>query len=164
MPPENTFDIAAIDLNRIVADKERIRLINPQRFEFEQLDAIVYVDNVQHIIIGYKDIRHDEFWVRGHMPNFPIMPGVLMCEAGAQICAFYFKTEKIMGGDFMGFGGLENVRFRKPVFPGDRLVLVGKATKVHRRQTICNVQGFVKETMVFHGDIIGVPMSHKGED
>ncbi len=69
-----------------------------------------------------------------------------------------------MGGDFMGFGGLENVRFRKPVFPGDRLILVAKATKVHRRQTICNVQAFVKEAMVFHGDVIGVPMSQKGEE
>ena len=43
----------------------------------------------------------------------------------------------------MGFGGMENVRFRSPVHPGDRLVLVGKAVKLHPRQTIFNVQGFV---------------------
>ncbi len=164
MPPENHFDFAKIDTTKVLADKEAIRRINPQRFEFEQLDGILYVDNVEHIIVGYKDVRPDEFWVRGHMPNYPIMPGVLICEAGAQICAYYFRTARIMGGDFMGFGGLENVRFRKPVFPGDRLILVAKATKVHRRQTICNVQAFVKEAMVFHGDIIGVPMSQKGEE
>ena len=164
MPPGNIYDIAKIDTTNILADKEAIRRINPQRFEFEQLDAIIYIDNTQHIIAGYKDVRLDEFWVRGHMPDYPIMPGVLMCEAGAQICAYYFRTERIMGGDFMGFGGLENVRFRKPVFPGDRLVLVGKATKVHRRQTICSVQGYVKEAMVFHAEIIGVPMSQKGEE
>jgi 3-hydroxyacyl-[acyl-carrier-protein] dehydratase len=68
-----------------------------------------------------------------------------------------------MGGEFMGFGGLENVRFRNPVFPGERLVLVGKALKVHRRQTVCNVQGFVSGSLVFHGDIIGVPLRRKGE-
>ena len=53
---------------------------------------------------------------------------------------------------------MENVRFRGLVRPGDRLVLVAKAEKLHRRQTMFNVQGFVGAVMVFHGDIIGVPM------
>jgi 3-hydroxyacyl-[acyl-carrier-protein] dehydratase len=164
MPPEQNYDIGKIDLNHIIADKEAIRRVNPQRFEFEHLDAIVYVDPPQHLIAGYKDVGHDEFWVRGHLPGYPIMPGVLICEAAAQLCAFYFRTYKIMGGDFMGFGGLENVRFRGPVYPGSRLLLVAKATKVNRRQTICNVQGFANQTMVFHGDIIGMPLSRKGDE
>jgi 3-hydroxyacyl-[acyl-carrier-protein] dehydratase len=63
-----------------------------------------------------------------------------------------------MQGDFLGFGGMENVRFRGPVRPGDRLILIGKGTKMHRRQCIFNVQGFVGSTMVFHADIIGVPL------
>jgi 3-hydroxyacyl-[acyl-carrier-protein] dehydratase len=49
------------------------------------------------------------------------------------------------------------------VRPGDRFVLIGKATRLHRRQTIFNVQGFVGTTMVFHADVIGVPLSRKEE-
>jgi 3-hydroxyacyl-[acyl-carrier-protein] dehydratase len=164
MPPELNFDVTGLDLNRILADKEAIRRVNPQRFEFEQLDAIVLIDPSQHLMIGYKDVRPDEFWVRGHMPDYALLPGVLMCEAAAQLCGYYIRTQNLMGGEFMGFGGLENVRFRNPVFPGERLVLVGKATKVHRRQTVCNVQGFVNNVMVFHGDILGVPLRRKGEE
>jgi 3-hydroxyacyl-[acyl-carrier-protein] dehydratase len=158
MPPEAHLDPAQIDCSRIVADLEAIRRVNPQRFEMEQLTAIVHIDREQHLIVGYKDVRDDEFWVRGHMPGYPLLPGVLICEAAAQMCGFYSRFVGALGGDFIGFGGLENVRFRAPVRPGDRLVFVGKALRLHPRQTIFNVQGFVGTTMVFQGDVIGVPM------
>jgi 3-hydroxyacyl-[acyl-carrier-protein] dehydratase len=103
-------------------------------------------------------VRADEFWVRGHMPGYPLMPGVLMCEAAAQLCSYFILTQSLMQGDFVGFGGLENVRFRFPVRPGDRLVLIGKGLKLHPRRALFNVQGFVGPTMVFHADIIGVPL------
>jgi 3-hydroxyacyl-[acyl-carrier-protein] dehydratase len=96
------------------------------------------------------------------MPDYPLLPGVLMCEAAAQLCSFYVVTYKLVHGDFVGFGGLENVRFRGPVHPGDRLVLVGKGTRMNRRQTVFNVQGFVGGTMVFHADVIGVPLKMPG--
>jgi len=161
MPPELHYDPAGLDLERILVDQEGIRKVNPQRFEMEQLTAIVHLDTEQHIIAGYKDVRHDEFWIRGHMPDYPLLPGVLMCEAAAQLCAYYTFTQGLLQGDFIGFGGLENVRFRGTVHPGDRLLLIGKGTRLHRRQTIFNVQGFVGKTMVFHADIIGVPLSRK---
>jgi len=158
MPPVLHFDPAALDLNHVVADQEAIRKVNLQRFEMEHLTAIVYLDEKQQIIAGYKDVRADEFWVRGHMPDYPLLPGVLMCEAAAQLCSYYSATHGLLQGDFVGFGGLENVRFRSPVYPGDRLVLIGKAMRLHRRQTMFNVQGFVGSTMVFHADVIGVPL------
>ena len=161
MPPEAHFDLARLDLGRVVADREAIRQVNPQRFEMEQLTAIVHLDRDGHVIAGYKDVRSDEFWVRGHMPGYPLMPGVLMCEAAAQICSFYVMQTDLLHGDFIGFGGLEDVRFRGVVRPGDRLVLVGKGIKLHRRQTVFNVQGFVGAAMVFHADIIGVPLTRK---
>ncbi len=129
MPPVPHLDLAKLDCEHIVADKEAIRRVNPQRFEVEQLDAIIYIDPTEHVVAGYKDVRADEFWVRGHMPGYPILPGVLMCEAAAQLCSFQIATETDWGGDFIGFGGMENVRFRKAVHPGDRLVLIAKATK-----------------------------------
>jgi 3-hydroxyacyl-[acyl-carrier-protein] dehydratase len=163
MPPEAHLNPADLDLNHVLADLEAIHKVNPQREAMEQLTAIVFMDRDQHIVAGYKDVRLDEFWVKGHMPGYPLMPGVLMCEAAAQLCSYYTTLAGMLQGDFVGFGGLENVRFRSPVRPGDRLVLIGKAVKVHRRQTIFNVQGFVGSTMVFHADILGVPLTRKGE-
>jgi 3-hydroxyacyl-[acyl-carrier-protein] dehydratase len=163
MPPQLHLDPTTLDLSRVLADQEAIRRVNPQRFEMEQLSAIVHLDPQRHVIAGYKDVRPEEFWVRGHMPGFPLLPGVLMCEAAAQLCAYYITTQGLFQGDFIGFGGLENVRFRGMVRPGDRLVLIGKAVRLHRRQTIFNVQGLVGANLVFHGDILGVPLTRKPE-
>jgi 3-hydroxyacyl-[acyl-carrier-protein] dehydratase len=159
MPPELHFDPTRLDFTRVLADREAIRKINPQRFEMEQLDAIVLMDTQLHLIAGYKDVRDDEFWVRGHMPGYPLLPGVLMCEAAAQLCSFYIVSIDFLHGDFIGFGGMEGVRFRGVVRPGDRLVLIGKSLRLHRRKTEFNVQGFVGSTMVFHADILGVPLT-----
>src|SRR5882724_10547267 len=109
MPPEPILDPAQIDVSRVVADREEVRKANPQRFEMEQLDAVVLLDTDNHVIVGYRDVKPDEFWVRGHVPGYPLFPGVLMCEASAQLCGFYITKYKIMKDlDFIGFGGLEN--------------------------------------------------------
>lgn len=161
MPPELNFDPSQVDFSNVLADRDAIRQVNPQRFEMEQLDGVVYLDEQNHVIVGYKDVRHDEFWVPGHMPGYPLLPGVLICEASAQLCSFYSATRRVVHGDFIGFGGMNEVRFRSQVRPGDRLVLVAKGIKFHRRQVIFSVQGFVNNTMVFHGEIIGVSISKK---
>jgi 3-hydroxyacyl-[acyl-carrier-protein] dehydratase len=159
MRPALHLDPSAVDCSRVVVDLEAIRKVNPQRFEMEQLTAIVLMDTERQLIAGYKDVRVDEFWVRGHMPAFPLLPGVLMCEAAAQLASYYMVTTGFGSGDFIGFGGLEHVRFRGMVKPGDRFLLIGKVVKLHRRQSILNVQGFVGGNLVFHGEIIGVPIS-----
>jgi 3-hydroxyacyl-[acyl-carrier-protein] dehydratase len=163
MPPPSHLDLAKLDMNQVVADQEAIRRLNPQRYEMEQLNRIIYADAEQQIVVGCKDVRPDEFWVRGHMPDYPLLPGVLMCEAAAQLCSYAIRTQSDLAGEFVGFGGMENVRFRGQVRPGDRLVLVGKALRLNRRQAIFSVQGFVGTTMVFHADIIGVPLSRHGD-
>src|SRR5438105_3209609 len=160
MPPELHFDPERLDFSHVVADRAAIRKFNPQRHEFEQLDGILLVDKESALCVGYKDVRADEFWARGHLPGFPLLPGVLICEAAAQLCGYYICAIGGETGDFIGFGGMDNVRFRQPVYPGDRLVLVTKCIKYHRRQTLFNVQGFVGPRMVFNADIIGVPMTY----
>jgi 3-hydroxyacyl-[acyl-carrier-protein] dehydratase len=164
MPPELILEPSHIDTSQVIADREELRKVNPQRFEMEQLDAVVLLDLEKHLIAGYKDIRADEFWVRGHMPDFPLLPGVLMCESAAQLVSFYVIRAGLKVGDFVAFGGMENVRFRGVVRPGDRLLLIGKGVRVHRRQTIFNVQGFVGDTLVFHGDVIGVQFNKRDAD
>ena len=161
MPPVALIDPATIDTARILVDQEGIRRGNPQRFEMEQLTAIVELDTEHHRIVGYKDVRADEFWVRGHMPDYPLMPGVMMCEAAAQLCSYYCHVIRLVEDGFIGFGGMEDVRFRGQVRPGDRLLMVAQAYRVHRRQTIFETQGFVETNMVYHGKIIGVPLTSR---
>src|SRR5918999_3059614 len=95
MPPQLLYDIAGIDLNRVVYDQEAIRECNPQRGDMEHLNAIVYAEPELGRIIGYKDVRDDEFWVEGHIPGRPLLPGVLMIEAGGPRAPFF--TPKIFG-------------------------------------------------------------------
>jgi len=162
MPPPLILDPTSLDLARVVADQEAIRHVNPQRHEMEHLTAIILFDPEKELVAGYKDVREDEFWVRGHMPHYPLLPGVLICEAAAQLVSYYTVRTGFLTGDFVGFGGMEKVRFRGMVKPGDRLVLIGKALKLHRRQIVFTVQGFVGDSMVFHGDIIGVNLTRGG--
>jgi 3-hydroxyacyl-[acyl-carrier-protein] dehydratase len=156
MPPAALVDPETIDTSRVLVDLDGLRKANTQRFEMEQLTAIVRIDDEQKLIIGYKDVSPDEFWVRGHMPDYPLMPGVLMCEAAAQICSYYCDHIKLVEDGFVGFGGMEDVRFRGQVRPGDRLVIIAKALRLNRRRTIFETQAFVGANMVYHGQIIGV--------
>ena len=140
-----------------------IRSVNPQRFEMEQLTAIVHVDQSQHLLAGYKQLTHEEFWIRGHMPGFALMPGVVQCEAAAQLGGFYARKYNLIGGDYLGFGGMNEVRFRKPVFPGMRLDLIAKVTRVMARKLAqFDFQGWVGEELMFEGQMLGVSVNREG--
>ncbi|HMO37324.1 MAG TPA: 3-hydroxyacyl-ACP dehydratase FabZ family protein, partial [Gemmatales bacterium] len=153
-----------VDDGRVLYGIEKIREVNPQRFEMEQITAIVHIDVEQKLIVGYKDVTENEFWVRGHMPEYPLMPGVIMCEAGAQLGGFFSKMYVVPVGSFIVFGGMEEVRFRGQVKPGDRFWLVSKTVKVNRRQVVNQIQGFVQGKMVFEGTLIGMPFTPPGAE
>lgn len=154
---ELILDFDAYDLDHIVADIEEIRRYNPQRYEMEQLTAICYEDPKQNVCVGYKDLSENEFWVRGHMPGMPIMPGVIMCEAAAQLSSYYSHKYKLMEG-VIGFGGLEDVRFRGLVRPGDRFVIVSRLLKLRRSIMTCEFQCFVNRNLVCEGILKGVSL------
>ena len=121
----------------------------------EQLTAICYEDAVTHACVGYKDLTPGEFWVRGHMPGLPLMPGVIMCEAAAQLASYFSHKFKLMEG-VIGFGGLEDVRFRGVVRPGDRFVIVSRLLKLRRWIMTCEFQCFVDQNLVCEGILKGV--------
>jgi 3-hydroxyacyl-[acyl-carrier-protein] dehydratase len=153
------LDLAAIDFSNPIAGIDEIRALNPQRHEFEMLSAVVHLDPAHHIIVGYKDLTEREFWVRGHMPGFPLMPGVLMCEAAAQLSGFYYASQKIgEPGVLLGLGGLDETRFVRQVRPGERLVMVGTGVKIHRRMTKMRVVGTVAGEKTFETLVTGVPI------
>lgn len=147
------------DLNTVIADIHEIRRWNRQRFEMEQLTAIVHEDQSRGLCVGYKDVTPDEFWVRGHFPGVPLMPGVLMCEAAAQLSSYYTQRRNLLDAEVVGFGGLEEVRFREPVRPGDRLVIAVERVRVRpKAMIVCRFQGLVRESIVVDGVIKGVPL------
>jgi 3-hydroxyacyl-[acyl-carrier-protein] dehydratase len=160
MPSKPLYDVSQFDLVKPLFSLEDIRRVNPQRYEMEQLTAIVHVDRENHGCVGYKDVTDREFWVRGHMPDFPLMPGVVLCECAAQLAGFYARKFDVLGGgDYLGFGGMNDVRFRRPVFPNCRLVLAARVTRVRaRRRAEFAFQGFVDNQMVFEGEMVGVPI------
>jgi 3-hydroxyacyl-[acyl-carrier-protein] dehydratase len=153
------LDPATLDLSRVIADRDTIRRANPHRGHMEHLTAVVYMDPKEQVIAGYKDVRPDEFWSEGHFPNYPLLPGVIQCEAAAQLLCYYAVVNDVSPGALLGLGGLDEVRFRAPVRPGDRLVIIGKGVRVHRRQTIFDTQGFVNNEMVFHCRVMGLPIA-----
>ena len=156
---EFIVDLDKIDFDHPTADIHQIRKLNPQRFEMEQLTAIVYEDPVNVVCAGYKDVSTDEFWVRGHMPGMPLMPGVVMLEAVAQVCCYCAHKYKLLGDSMVGFGGLDDVRFREPVVPGDRLIVMCKLLKLRKPHLlVCHFQGVVGRKIVVEGQLKGIPI------
>ena len=159
MPPPLLFDLSQIDLDAPpVFDKEAVCRANPQRFEMQQLDGILWYDKEKSQILGYKDLTEKEFWIRGHIPGRPLMPGVIMIEAAAQLASFFMKHIYEEPG-FIGFAGIEEAKFRSIVEPGQRLYLLGHITKYKRRRdtthVTTSVQGVVGDTMVFEVMVSG---------
>ncbi len=155
---ELILDFSEFDTETVVADIEAIRRFNPQRHEMEHLTAICFEDRERNVMVGYKDLAPDEFWTRGHMPGMPLMPGVIMCEAAAQVAAYFCKRFELMDG-IMGFGGLEKVRFRGVVRPGDRFIIMCRLLKLRRGIMVtCEFQCFVEQNMVCDGIIKGITL------
>jgi len=155
------LDPSEYDLSRTIADIEEIRRYNRQRFEMEQLTAIVYEDLERSICVGYKDLGPGEFWVRGHMPGMPLMPGVIMCEAAAQLASYYALKHKLMDSPMVGFGGLKDVRFRGIVQPGDRFVIAERLLKTRSTIFTCEFQCLVRQNIVCEGVLMGIPLSEE---
>jgi 3-hydroxyacyl-[acyl-carrier-protein] dehydratase len=153
------FDLSTINFDNVIADIDEIREYNPQRYEMEQLTAIVHADRDAGVCVGYRDLDEDEFWVRGHFPALPVMPGVIMCEAAAQLCSFFTQKNDFLGAKVVGFGGLEDVRFFEPVHPGARFVVIVRQTKLRRGAVIAfDFQGWVSDRLVVSGAIKAIPL------
>lgn len=161
MASQPILNPATVNLEEVAVSKGEILAVNPHREEFEQIDKLISL-NIEEgiavgIAVGIKTQRPEEFWTRGHIPGRPIMPGVLMIEMAAQISSlmYHFKFDTA-GKKFFGFGGVNKVKFRGSVVPGDDLLMVVKATKLRSRIAIFEAQGFVGEKMVFEGEVTGV--------
>ena len=157
MPPQLLYDISQIDLSATVFDQEAIRACNPQRGDMEHLNGIAYANPQEGKIIGYKDVRADEFWVPGHIPGRPLYPGVLMIEAGAQLAGLF--TRHFVGWKgFIGFGGVDDVKFRAQVVPPCRMIILCQKIWERHHRVNCRVQGLVGGNICFEASITGTEM------
>ena len=162
MSKDLLIDHAEYDLNHVVADIEEIRRYNRQRYEFEMLTGILFEDRDRNICVGYLQTTPNDFWVRCHMPEFALMPGVMMCEIAAQLASFFSQKYDLLGAEVVGLGGLEEVRFRGMICPGGLVVVVVQLTKFRRGALIvCRFQLLVDNAIVADGIIKGIPLNYK---
>lgn len=109
-------------------DVDAIKAIIPHREPF------LLVDRIDRLVpgeraIGHLDVRPDAFWVPGHFPDYPVMPGVLIVEALAQVGAVAMLSVEANRGRIALFGGIDKVRFKRQVVPGDTIRLEVAITK-----------------------------------
>jgi 3-hydroxyacyl-[acyl-carrier-protein] dehydratase len=154
MPPPLLIDFAGLDLDRIELTKQQIYARLPQRHEFEVLDGVCLTDFERRQVVAYADIRPDAWWVRGHVPGRPLLPGVIMLEMAAQTCAV---LAKLLGNDsFVAFGGVEACKFRETVVPPSRLYILGAGVDYRSRRIVSDTQGVMDGKLIFEARITGL--------
>ena len=157
MPPKLLVDINQLDLNTVADPMDGVRKYNRQRFEMEMLSGVIAFSAEGQYVVAFKDAAMEDVWVRGHIPGRPLMPGVLICECAAQACSYFYG--RTAGADrFLGFAGMDAIKFRGQVVPGDRLVMVAKMREIKSRISSFDCQGFVRGQMVFEGVINGIAL------
>lgn len=157
MPTTPLLDFDALDLSRSVVPMEDVRKICKQRGQLEMLDGVLHFDLESDLVVGYKDVRADDWWAPFHIPGRPVFPGALMIEAAAQLCTYHFIHRRPdLDGAFVGFGGLDNTRFRAVVEPDCRLILAGRCARIRSRMFTYQTQGYVDRRLVFESDVLGV--------
>ena len=157
MPPKLLFDLTGIDLEGTAFGIEEIRGRNSQRFEMEMLERIIHFDPESGRSVGFRPIREDEFWARGHFPGRPVFPGVLMIESAGQLCSFFY-SEKFGSDKVMGFAACDEVKFRGMIQPGDEMVILSEVIDIRPRNARFQTQVVVADEVRFEGIIVGMPL------
>ena len=114
-----------------VLDINEIKKILPHRYPMLLVDRILEVETMKRAV-GIKNITANEMQFLGHFPNEPIMPGVLLIEAMAQVGGVAMLYPEENRGKIAVFAKIDNVRFRKQVVPGDQVVTTAEVTKIMR--------------------------------
>lgn len=113
-------------------DVNEIKKILPHRYPFLLVDKIIEIENGKRAV-GIKNVTANEEFFQGHFPNYPVMPGVLIIEAMAQVGAVALLAMPEYKGKMVFFAGIDKARFRKQVIPGGQLILEVELTKIRSK-------------------------------
>jgi beta-hydroxyacyl-ACP dehydratase FabZ len=144
-----------------VLDTLGIQRILPHRYPFLLVDRIVELTEGVRIV-GIKQVTVNEQFFQGHFPGAPVMPGVLIVEAMAQVGAVY-ALQQIENREqkLVLFSGIDNARFRRPVVPGDTLVLTVTPLRVGARVQRMHGEAHVEGQLAAEADIMSIVTERK---
>ena len=134
-------------------DRDEIMTIIPHRDPFLLLDRITELESGVRAT-GELDVRSDAFWVPGHFPDHPVMPGVLIVEAMAQVGAVALLSLEENAGKIAFFAGIDKVRFKRQVVPGDTLVMQIEITKARASVGFGEAKAFVNGELACSGTLM----------
>ncbi len=140
----------------VVFDINAIKKILPHRYPFLLIDKIIEFDPGKRIV-GVKNVTGNEEFFNGHFPGTPIMPGVLIIEAMAQVGGILLLNEfENPESKLMLFGGINNAKFKSPVVPGDQLVF--ELIPINKRRNLVKMGGkaFVDGKLVCEAELTAV--------
>lgn len=125
-----------------VLEASEIQKIIPHRYPMLLVDRIIELEPMKRAV-GIKNITMNEMQFLGHFPGDPIMPGVLMIEAMAQVGGVALLYPEENRGKIAVFGKIDNVRFRKQIIPGDQVITEAIITKIRGNMGVCACKGRV---------------------
>jgi 3-hydroxyacyl-[acyl-carrier-protein] dehydratase len=134
-------------------DRDGIKAIIPHREPFLLVDRISELE-VGVRAVGELDVAADMFWVPGHFPGYPVMPGVLIVEACAQVGAVALLSLPENAGRIALFGGADKVRFKRQVRPGDTLRMECAITKRRGPIGFGTARAWVGDQLACSGDLM----------
>ena len=137
----------------MVLNAQEIQDIIPHRYPMLLVDRIIELEPLKRAV-GIKNVTMNEQFFLGHFPSQPVMPGVLLVEAMAQVGGIAMLYPKEHRGKLAFFAGIDRVKFRRPVVPGDQVRMVAEIIKLRGSMGKVWAEAFVDDQLVAEGEFL----------